>query len=170
MKFAKGKTAIAIVLVLMLSTATLVTWLTTVRAQQSITVKTFAYLACRPNPIGVGQTLLINMWLTPPTDWAGVPYHNYTLKITHPDGTVETIGPMQSKQADASHWMEYVPNTVGTYKLQFIYPGETVPIGTPIESVNPPFPNVGYTTCEVTYQASARALTCFMDETVCCLQ
>ncbi len=155
----KNKTTIAITIVLMLSTTMFTTLLSNVTAQDSITVQTFAYLAYRPNPIGVGQTLLLNMWLTPPTDWPGIPYHDYTLKITDPDGQTETIGPMQSKQADSSHWYEYKPEKVGTYKLQFIYPGETVPIGTPYESYNPPFPIVGYTTYEVTYLGSESPIT-----------
>ncbi len=97
-------------------------------ATPSITVDTDAWLSFRPNPIGVGQTLLVNMWTTSPT--SPMRYHQgYTVTITKPDGTIDEIGPMNSYAADATAWFEYIPDQVGTWKLKFSFPGEYYPEG-----------------------------------------
>jgi outer membrane protein assembly factor BamB len=92
------------------------------------TFETTAYLSFRPNPIGVGQSLLINVWTTP-----GV-YHafymaDYKVTIQKPDGTTDVAGPTNSYLADATAWFEYVPTEPGTYKLKFEQPGTYIPAG-----------------------------------------
>ena len=89
---------------------------------------TTAFLSFRPNPIGVGQLLLVNIWTTP-----GV-YHafymcDYKVTIQKPDGTTETAGPFNSYLADATAWFEYIPDQVGTYRLKFEQPGTYIPAG-----------------------------------------
>ncbi len=96
--------------------------------------ETFAYLSIRPNPCGVNQPLLINFWITPAMPYPGILAHGYTVEITHPDGSKETLGPFTSIQADTSMWTEWTPKEVGKYQLKVIYPGETVPPGTPYQS------------------------------------
>src|SRR5665647_2768990 len=53
-------------------------------------VDTYAYLSARPNPIGVGQSLLVNICITP-----GVHVANYMtgfkVTIVAPDGTTQTV-------------------------------------------------------------------------------
>ncbi|HTY75677.1 MAG TPA: hypothetical protein VMD05_08950, partial [Candidatus Nanoarchaeia archaeon] len=55
-------------------------------------IPTFAYTVATPNPVGVGQTAIISMWLTNifPSELIGNDYrfHNFQLTITAPDGTV----------------------------------------------------------------------------------
>jgi hypothetical protein len=103
------------------------------QAQTTFNYQTFAYLSMRPNPIGVNQSLLLNFWITPPMPFPGIIAHGYTVEITHPNGNKETLGPFNSIQADTSMWTEWTPKTVGTYKIKVIYPGETVPPGTPYQ-------------------------------------
>ncbi|MCW4003573.1 MAG: PQQ-binding-like beta-propeller repeat protein [Candidatus Bathyarchaeota archaeon] len=103
------------------------------QAQTTFNYQTFAYLSMRPNPIGVNQPLLLNFWITPPMPFPGIIAHGYTVEITHPNGNKETLGPFNSIQADTSMWTEWTPKTVGTYKIKVIYPGETVPPGTPYQ-------------------------------------
>ncbi len=83
---------------------------------------TTASLSFRPNPIGKGQTLLVNAWITPrpiiPGDW----YEGYNFIITKPDGTTESRGPMKS-YGEGSVWFEYVPNQIGQYTIQFTWAG-----------------------------------------------
>ena len=94
----------------------------------SITVDTSAWLSFRPNPIGVGQTLLVNMWTTSPT--SPMRYHQgYTVTITKPNNDKVIVGPMNSYAADATAWFEYVVDQVGTWKLKFEFPGEYYPAG-----------------------------------------
>ncbi len=103
---------------------------------------TNAYIAALPNPVGVGQSTLIYMWLnrvygyyptgeTPGTiNYAAVNnnyrFHNYKLTITDPNGvnttqTFETIQDTTSSQA-----YSFTPEIAGTYSLTFDFPGQTV--------------------------------------------
>ena len=49
---------------------------------------TKAYLSFRPNPIGLGQSLLVNMWINPAlaSNNRYIP-QGYVITITKPDGT-----------------------------------------------------------------------------------
>jgi len=124
---------LSVVLLLTLSISTFAILPTPV-AGATYNYQTFAYLAIRPNPCGVGQSLLINFWITPPMPQPGIIAHGYTVEITHPDGTKEKLGPFDSIQADTSMWTEWTPKETGEYKIKVIYPGETVPAGTPYQS------------------------------------
>lgn len=92
-----------------------------------LTVHTTAYLSFRPNPVGVGQTILVNMWETPPLHVSRY-FVGYTVTIEKPDGTTETIT-KNSYRADTTAWFEYIPDQVGTYKLKFDKPGGYFPAG-----------------------------------------
>ncbi len=94
----------------------------------SSTVTTIAYMSFSPNPIGVGQQLLVNIWLQPALQ-VNRAHTGYTVVITKPDGTTETVGPMVSYQADTTAWFTYVPDQVGNYTLQFTFPGDYYPAG-----------------------------------------
>ena len=97
-------------------------------ATPSITVDTAAWLSFRPNPVGIGQTILVNMWTTSPI--SPMRFQNgYTVTITKPDGTKVVVGPMNSYAADATAWFEYVVDQVGTWKLKFEFAGEYYPAG-----------------------------------------
>ncbi len=101
-------------------------------------IPTYAYIFAAPNPIGVGQTTHVYMWLdevfgAQGTASAGYSYalisnnyrfHNYMLIITAPDGTNTTqtfavVGDSTSSQA-----YSFTPATVGTYTLTFEFPGQ----------------------------------------------
>ncbi len=94
----------------------------------SVTVSPEAFLSFSPNPIGKGQTLLVNMWTTPPISPMRF-QSGYVVTIIKPDGTKETIGPLTSYEADATAWFNYIPSETGTYQFQFTYGGEYFPAG-----------------------------------------
>jgi hypothetical protein len=98
-------------------------------------------LSFRPNPVGVGQTVLVNMWMEPPT--AVTRYiTGYTVTITKPDKTTE-VKVLNSYQADTTAWFEFVPDQVGNWTLKFEMPGAYFPPGNytmPADSAEP-----GYT-------------------------
>lgn len=100
----------------------------------NLTVTVTPYLSFRPNPIGVGQPLLINIWTTPPPA-ANRYLAGFTVVITKPDGTNITEGPMNSYVADGTAWFEYVPDVAGTYHLRFDFAGTYFPAGTYINGV-----------------------------------
>jgi hypothetical protein len=91
-------------------------------------VDTTAYLSFRPNPVGVGQSILVNMWVFPPC----IPARNltgYTVTLTKPDGTTDIVGPMTSYSGDATAWFEYPADQVGEWTLKFDFPGGYFPLG-----------------------------------------
>lgn len=100
----------------------------------NLTVTVTPYLSFSPDPIGVGQPLLVNIWTTPPPA-ANRYLAGYTVTITKPDGTNLTEGPMNSYVADGTTWFQYVPDQVGTYSLKFDFAGTYFPAGTYINGV-----------------------------------
>ena len=92
-----------------------------------VRVPTIACLSFRPNPIGVGQTVLVNMW-TLPAIHAARYISDYTVTIIKPDGTQEIIK-RDSYRADATSWFEYTPDQIGVYKLKFDFLGAYWPAG-----------------------------------------
>ncbi len=94
-----------------------------------LTVPTYAYLSVMPNPVGIGQTAYLGFWLDklPPTAYQefGDLWHNYTVAVTKPDGTSETLGPFTSDDAGGAH-TTYVPQQIGNYSFVFSFPGQTI--------------------------------------------
>jgi hypothetical protein len=86
---------------------------------------TNAFLSCRPRPVGVGQTVLVNVWISP-----GL-YHaffcpDYKVTIEDPTGHQDVII-ADSYYADATYWFEFAPTTVGTWRLKFEFAGLYIP-------------------------------------------
>jgi hypothetical protein len=90
-------------------------------------VTTQAFLSFRPNPVGLGQTILVNLWSTPPLH-ASRYYKDYKVTVTKPDGTKEVLT-MDSFRADTTAWFEYTVDQIGTYKLKFEFSGGYFPAG-----------------------------------------
>lgn len=90
---------------------------------------TYSYCAVSPDPIGVGQTVNVNFWVDEPPPTASGPlgdrWTNMTVKVTHPDGTIETLGPFTSDDTGGTH-TTYTPTVVGNYTFQFFFGGETL--------------------------------------------
>ena len=93
------------------------------------TFATVSHLSFRPNPIGLGQPLLVNIWLQPPIQVTHYFKNAYSVTFTKPDGTVETVGPMSSFQGDATAWFEKVIDQLGTWKVKFDFAGAFFPAG-----------------------------------------
>jgi len=94
----------------------------------SITITPVPYLSFEPNPIGVGQMLLVNVFMTPPLNTERY-FEDYLVKIQKPDGTIVTVGPFDAYIADTSGWFNYVPDAAGTWKFQFVMQGMYFPAG-----------------------------------------
>ncbi|NLF89649.1 PQQ-binding-like beta-propeller repeat protein [Candidatus Bathyarchaeota archaeon] len=93
-------------------------------------IPTFAHVYAAINPIGVGQTTYIYMFLTP--TYADTlmtnnyRFHNFNLTIVAPNGEVtnkifETIQDTTSNQG-----YSFTPDQVGTYQIYFNFPGQNV--------------------------------------------
>jgi len=108
-------------------------------------IPTYAYINVEPNPIGIGQSLIVYMWLdcvfgaaggtTAVTGTSGATasaallandyrFHNYQLTITAPDGTTTSQTFATVQDTTSSQYTKFTPTQVGTYTLNFTFPGQ----------------------------------------------
>ncbi len=92
------------------------------------TYNTLGRIAFRPDPVGVGQPVLVNVWSEPPVHASRL-YTGLSVTITKPDGTKDVIAPIETYYADTTAWFEYTPDQIGTYTLKFDQPGQYFPTG-----------------------------------------
>ena len=87
-----------------------------------------AYLVVTPDPVGVGQTGAIMMWVDYPLPSAAVTNDirriNYTLTITAPDGKTEQQHWDKLSDTTGIQYYRYTPTQTGTYMLKFDYGGQ----------------------------------------------
>jgi outer membrane protein assembly factor BamB len=92
-------------------------------------IPTLSFCSVSPNPIGVGQTARVNFWLGQPPPTAsgqfGDRWANMTVKVTHPDGTTEILGPFTSDDTGGT-FTTYTPTVVGNYTFQMFFGGQTL--------------------------------------------
>jgi len=93
-----------------------------------VSYETIAHVSFRPNPIGLNQPLLVNLWMQPPTHVSRY-FTDLTVTLTKPDGTTETIGPIETYYGDATAWFEYIPDQIGNWQIKFDFPGAFYPAG-----------------------------------------
>ncbi len=140
-KFWKHKSKLAALALVLLVASVMLTLYTPVKAQVdqptsgtlpagasvNWTFTTYPRLSFTPNPIGVGQTLLVNLWVTPPPT-ADRFMKDYKVTITDPDGNEDVIV-MDSYVADGTAWFPYVVDQAGTWTLRFDFQGMYFPKG-----------------------------------------
>ena len=131
MKTLKNKiAAITIAIFFMLSMiASMMLMPTTSAHTPAWNIPTFAFIAATPNPIGVGQTATIGLWLTNVYDSEAITnnyrFQNFKLTITAPNGGVITeTFPTATPDSFISYY--YTPTATGTYNLTFTFPGQTI--------------------------------------------
>jgi len=135
----KKKTLFAIALILLLSISAFVASLPAAAAHTPpMEIPTYAYLVVSPNPIGVGQTMFVVMWLhgAPPTavGVAGDRWHDFFLDITRPDGTTQTLGPYVSDPTGSTYAL-YTPDQTGHYSFKLRYTGQVLSLANPVSGV-----------------------------------
>ena len=87
-------------------------------------IKVFAYISANPNPVGVGQPVLVTFRVDQPAAGALVRsglFNGTSVTITKPDGSTET---RQNLVLDStsSGWFLYTPTQTGTYYFQMFFP------------------------------------------------
>ncbi|MCL5949635.1 MAG: hypothetical protein M1490_04070, partial [Candidatus Bathyarchaeota archaeon] len=131
MQNAKNKTmAIIFAVIMITSTAGTIAIFPTVSAHSPAwQIPTYSFCSVSPNPVGLGQKANVNFWLNCPPPTANAQYGdrwtNITLKITHPDGITETLGPFTSDDTGGCH-TAYTPSVIGNYTFQMFFAGETL--------------------------------------------
>ncbi|MEM4244307.1 MAG: hypothetical protein QXP44_05895, partial [Candidatus Bathyarchaeia archaeon] len=93
METIKSKTSAA-ALLLLLTMAFACAILPAANAQ--ITRKTYAFCGVTPNPVGVGQAVLIHLGISQQTATTYDSWKGLTVTVTKPDGTTETLGPFKT--------------------------------------------------------------------------
>ena len=93
-------------------------------------ITTFAYIMAFPDPIGVGQTTHVYMWIDKILPSAAIAntyrWHNYKLTITAPDGTTEVKTWDTVWDTTSSQGYSFTPAKAGNYTLKFEFPGQDV--------------------------------------------
>jgi outer membrane protein assembly factor BamB len=146
MKMLKNKTAaIAIaVLLMLLMTASMTLTPNAIAHTPAWQIPTYSFIAVEPSIIGVGQKLSVVFWLdsAPPTASTeyGDRWNNMTVKVTHPDGTTETLGPFTSDDTGGI-FTSYTPSIVGNYTFQMFFGGQTLAGDNPAPGA--PHPSIG---------------------------
>ncbi len=102
-----------------------------------------AYVAVAPNPIGVGQTLLITFWTAQPLPNSALTNNirkeNYMLTVTSPDETIKTLWNPTDYVANPGgiQTIGYVPAEAGNYTFTFTFGGMTYPTLAQVTSTVP---------------------------------
>ena len=117
MKFAKNKTMAITMIILMLSMAISLIQV----ANADGTWKTYAFIGATPNPIGVGQEVLLHIGITMPLTNVAMGWDDLSVTIIKPDNTTETISNIKTDSTGGTGRM-YVPTMVGNYTLQTHFP------------------------------------------------
>jgi hypothetical protein len=144
----KNKTvAIAIAIFLMLSiTASTMLAPTTSAHSPPWSIPTHAYINASPNPVGTGQSVEVIMWLNSVIDGASlsnnVRFQNYKITITAPDGTMQTQTFATVSDPTSAQPYFFAPTQVGTYTLNFTFPGQTYSYTQPVSGFGPPAPSL----------------------------
>ncbi len=98
------------------------------------TYQTYSYIALSPSPVGVGQNVLVVIWVSPnpptATGLAGDRWRNMKVTVTTPSGTNETVGTFDSDPTGTTY-TTYTPNVVGTYTFYLEYPGQVLSLTGP---------------------------------------
>jgi outer membrane protein assembly factor BamB len=141
MQISKNKTmATAITIILLSSMVFAISSVPTTNAQLNwpdMEIPTWVYSSISPNPVGVNQELSIVFFnpQAPPGASAtnGIVWKGFTIDITKPDGTTETLGPFDSDSTGAGFTL-YTPDQVGNYTFTTTFPEQTWPDSAPYQT------------------------------------
>jgi hypothetical protein len=96
-------------------------------------ITTFAWVTATPNPVGLGQQMLIFGWLDTTINGVNltnsVRFQNYQFTITNPDGTTLTQSFPVVSDPTSSQYFAFTPDQVGTYTVFFSFPGQVYNFG-----------------------------------------
>jgi len=93
-------------------------------------IPTFLYIIVGPNPIGVGQQVNLNVFMGNCLPDTEIPCfsdpQNFNVTVTTPSGTSTTLT-LAADKTGGGH-ADYVPASVGTYKVQGFYGGQPLDV------------------------------------------
>jgi hypothetical protein len=120
----RNKTTTAIAIILILAFAISFVELPTTNAAD--TMQTFAFIGATPNPVGVGQEVLLHVGITQQLSNVNLGWEGLSVTITTPDGTTETLSNIRTDSTGGTG-RTYIPTKVGNYTFQTHFPQQTMP-------------------------------------------
>jgi outer membrane protein assembly factor BamB len=131
MKFAKTTSLFALILMIVLIIPMIMQLPSTVKAASTLNVKTYLFVNAAPNPVGVGQTVFVSLFLDKPVPvigafGGGALLEDLTINIVRPDGHNDTLGPYTTDQTGGVGGITYVPDKTGEYTFQGVFPGQSL--------------------------------------------
>jgi len=87
------------------------------------TMSTYAYIGVTPNPVGVGQDVLLHIGITQQLTNVAMGWVGLSVTITKPDGTTETISGVRTDSTGGTGRI-YVPTMAGNYTFQTHFPAQ----------------------------------------------
>lgn len=121
--------AIAVAIFLLLTLSTLLALSPTANAHDPPwKIPTTAYMNIAPDPVGVGQTVFVVVWLDRTPSGTAVTndlrFKNYQLTITKPDGSTDHFTWDIVTDTTSSAFTTYTPDQIGNYTFRFDFPGQ----------------------------------------------
>ena len=88
--------------------------------------KTYAFIGANPNPVQVGQRVLLHYGISFAVATVGNGWVGITITVTKPDGTTETLTCPKTDTTGGSS-IFYTPTMTGNYTLQTNFPEQKMP-------------------------------------------
>ncbi len=85
--------------------------------------KSYAYIGATPNPVGVGEQVLLHVGITEALQITEDKWYGLTITITDPNGDNTTIGPLNTDSTGGTGTI-FTPDMQGTYLIQSHFPGQ----------------------------------------------
>lgn len=90
-------------------------------AQDTDEKVTYCFIGANPNPVGVGQEVLLHFGITDPKQDSTQQWHDLTITVEDPNGETDTLGPYATDSTGGSGDI-YIPQIAGEYTLQAHFP------------------------------------------------
>ncbi len=132
MQKSRNKTATTIAMLLVSTIALTLIALPAANAQLNVPYvstgkqKTYAFIGATPNPVGVGQEVLLHIGITQQLASAALGWYSLSVTIERPDGKVDTISDITTDSTGGTGRV-YVPTMAGNYTLQTHFPEQRMP-------------------------------------------
>jgi len=124
MQISRNKT-VATLISLFLLIAIAVSLVALPNANAQTTLKTYPYIGAMPNPVGVGQEVLLHVGITKELFSSEMGWEDLSITITRPDGVVETLSGIKTDSTGGTGRV-YVPTMAGNYTLVTNFPEQEV--------------------------------------------
>src|SRR5665648_63994 len=93
----------------------------TTNAQEVTSMKNYAVIDAIPNPVGLGEDVLLRTGILRPLGSVLLGWEDVTITVTKPDNTTQTLGPFRTDSTGVT-FTAFTPDEVGTYKFQTHFP------------------------------------------------